>query len=183
MDRLFEGMSDPSIIAQLEDDYAETFSELLEAPEEPEQDLMGEMDDETGQTGVDEFCKLSTDELRSMLGLNKGHEDSPVFPFFNAWVSDVGKLPEDIPGFEAINWKDKTSAEASAYKLRELRPQWHQYVGLAAIVKQLRRGNNVLLADGVGVGKTMECLMTVAYMRYLRLLGPALRPEICEMDA
>ena len=61
--------------------------------------------------------------------------------------------------------------------MRPLQPRWHQWVGLAAMVERFFSGSNVLLADGVGVGKTMQAFMVMAYMRYLRVLSEGNEPS------
>ena len=60
-----------------------------------------------------------------------------------------------------------------------LKPMWHQLVGVAAMVRRFFDGKNVILADGVGVGKTMECFMVMCYLRYLHgLKEKEVRPPI-----
>lgn len=106
----------------------------------------------------------STEELQALLGIQNG-----TFPFFNSVIHDLGMWPDEIEDFESKN-KIEDETELLKHGLRNLRPRWHQYVGLAACVKRFFDRKNVILADGVGVGKTMQCLMIMAYLRHLRVV-------------
>ena len=162
-------MNDPDLIADLEDVYAEVFNDILEdADDSNDAELMESMDAH-GELGVAEFTGMSVEQLRKQLMVDlPGMQNS--FPFFNEWVSDLGKLPSEIEGFENISGDDVEAAENHPDKLRALQPQWHQLVGLSAIIKRFYSGSNVLLADGVGVGKTMECFMAMAFLRHQRIM-------------
>lgn len=170
LEKVFEGMTDPELIARMEDQYAETFNDLEEEVDDESDKLAVSLFEQGGDLGVVAYQNWTLLQLFKVLGLKPDDEtDNPPFPFFNSWVSDLGRLPTEMPGFYDIGPKDDNNPLVNEWKLRELRPLWHQYVGLTAMVKQFLNGRNVLLADGVGVGKTMQVFMTCAYMRYLRL--------------
>ncbi|KAH8114058.1 P-loop containing nucleoside triphosphate hydrolase protein [Phellopilus nigrolimitatus] len=104
-----------------------------------------------------------------MLSLpSKSKASGPVFPFFNPYISDLGLLPRDIPGYYSFTLEDEDRA-LKEEMLRPLEPRWHQYVGLAAMAKHFFNGENVVLADGVGVGKTLQCFMVMSYLRHMKV--------------
>lgn len=181
---LLASLLSPEEIFELEDEYAETFhGENDDASEEVIGDISAEeaeWADAQGDLGVSEFTNKSIDDIKKMLSLPEGD-----FPFFNRIISDLGALPSQIPGFEELNSNEgpeKEKAEAlEAKNLRILSPRWHQYVGLAASVKRFFQGLNVILADGVGVGKTMQSFMMMAYLRHL-VVTKAKAPPIGKLN-
>lgn len=181
LERIFKDLNDPEIVAQLEDDYADVFLELEAEEEEGQDEVLAGAFDDMGDLGVQEFCSKDTAQLRTLLGV-EGRTKGESFPFFNAWVSDIGRLPETIKGIEELDvTNEKAGAEHEA-KLRPLRPQWHQYVGVCSIIRLFQSGKNVLLADGVGLGKTMETFMVCATLRHIRLmLSRNITPPIGEL--
>lgn len=152
------------LIEELEREYELAFFPVA-TMEDLEMEAEGEVDwlDKQGDLGVGEFRERTTEDIKSLLGLPEG-----PFPFFNKIIHDLGTWPEDIKGFKELNEvQDKETLEE--HRLRVLQPRWHQYVGLAACVKRFFDGKNVILADGVGVGKTLQCFMMMGYLRHLRI--------------
>lgn len=144
--------------------------EMAEVDDEPVDTNLMDVFDRAGEIGVAEFVKRPLGDLLGILGLDR----KAPFPFFNRYMHEQGALPKDIENFQ--KYEDSDYSEESIQKayeeamLRPLKPYWHQYVALAAMAKMVFHGRNVLLADGVGVGKTLECLMLVAYLRHMILV-------------
>lgn len=165
-------------ISELEQAYAEKFL-TVEGEGDGNYELMEWMDD-SGDLGVGEWKTKSDDEMLELLGLKQlweGENDMEItvtwqFPFMNGWLATDGTLPSGIQDLRTLHDEDadKVKSRSDRPPLIPLKPMWHQYVGLAAMVKRFYHGKNVILADGVGVGKTMECFMVICYLRFLRTL-------------
>lgn len=94
-------------------------------------------------------------------------EKHPMFPFFNDWIAPSPKTLADFPNFKPGVTTDE---EALAMGLRRFNTMWHQACGTLAMMGMGYRSDNIILADSVGVGKTVECLMLIAALRTHRLL-------------
>jgi len=163
-------LNDPEVIRRLELEFYSTFKELsLDMDTIENRDNEGGLNwlDEDGDVGVTEWKDKTVDDIRAQLGL-PSEEDMPDFPFLNRHYSPVGKdLVNDASDFPGYDPKNTTDEEAESMGLLRLKPHWHQWVGLAAMVSRGFEGKNVILADGVGVGKTLQCFMLIAYLRFL----------------
>ncbi|KAL5476548.1 hypothetical protein ACEPAI_3228 [Sanghuangporus weigelae] len=163
---LLKSMISLEDIEEMERVYAETFKEEEDIPA-LEQPVDVEWFEKGGDIGVAEFREKSLREIRELLGLAELDEGAP-FPFLNKIIHDSGLRPDEIDRFD--EWNEVKDADKLAKNLmRPFRPRWHQYVGLAAAIKRFFEGKNVLLADGVGVGKTLECFMMMCFLRHLRI--------------
>lgn len=142
--------ADESYLRKLEEGYLQTMADFSSF----DSGIKGVMDifDSKGDLGVGQFANLSVETLKRLLGIKN---DQP-FPFLVETLSDLGVATGD---------KEKSSEEF----VQPFEPRWHQFVGVCAIVQRMYKGENVLLADGVGVGKTLQALMLIAYLRYLRI--------------
>lgn len=169
-------LNSPAVIEQVEASYNSYFRSL-EDLEDPEEDLMQWMDGD-GDLGVAEMKGLSRDELMAQLGLPVSPDWT--FPFFNSFISDLGSLPDEVNDFDSYKAPDDEQKALAERNLRRLEPRWHQIVGIAAIVRRVFEGRNVILADGVGVGKTLVCMGLMAYLRHLKIVDPKgeKRPKI-----
>ena len=163
---LLKSMVSLEEIEEMERVYAETFKEEEDLPP-LEQPVDVEWFEKGGDIGVAEFREKALREMKELLGLVELDEDAP-FPFLNKIMHDSGLRPDEINHFDEWN-EVKDAHELAKNLMRPFRPRWHQYVGLAAAVKRFIEGKNVLLADGVGVGKTLECFMMMCYLRHLRI--------------
>lgn len=168
---ILEAMKNLEDILELERAYEESFAaeESLETVIEEVGDSQAWLNKD-GDHGVGEFKALNVAQIRNLLGL-----PSNRMPFFNHVIHDLGTWPEDIIGFEEVkNLEDEKKLKE--VRLHHLEPKWHQYVGLAACVKRFFNNENIILADGVGVGKTMQCMMIMAYLCHLKVTKAKLPP-------
>ena len=119
-----------------------------------------------GDLGVEEFKDLDEKQLKQLLGIPPENR----FPYLNRWRSVSGELPNNIRDFETYESDPDLSPELARneYGLLPVEPHWHQYVGVAAAIQRLFRNRNILFADGVGVGKTLQALMVMCMLRYYR---------------
>lgn len=152
--------------------------------------------DDSADLGVSEFKNLSTESLLANLGISPSRRTP--FPFLSMIVNDLGSSYDDSESLNTYKELLKQAPDASLdneqyeekrkewdAKLRAegfsfIWPRWHQLVGLSAIVKRFFEGKNVLLADGVGVGKTLQAFMTMAYLRFLKTKNMGLSDEAFE---
>ena len=175
-DTLLESLNDPEHILLLEKAYIDLFS--------PDDQTLGDVLegdgitqdwlDELGDHGVTEFKSYREPDILRLLGLPP---DGPpyFFPFCNRVIHDQGDiLSLTEAGRELLKVQDE--AVLKQHKAGLLTPRWHQLVGLAACVKRFFRQLNVILADGVGVGKTMQYLMIMAYLRHLNVTNASPPP-------
>lgn len=164
--KILSNLTDERLISQLEEDYLTTFTNSLSVADiDAELELESLWVDADGDVGVDEFKTKDETELRILLRL----PPTGRFPYMNRWRHELGLLPDEIWDFQSFDSNDElTEAEAKTKRLVPLNPHWHQFVGVAAAVKRIFNGNNILLADGVGVGKTCEAFMLMSLLRYYR---------------
>lgn len=180
---------DMSFISKVEFMYNETLAQFSTDGIEC---LVGDPDpegmnpfDRMGDIGVSEFERKDPAELSRMLGFGVDCSGYSPFPYFNGVRSELGLIPSKVPDFENLNKFperlppnptfqdvglcktrfDEYDAMLEKHQMQRFVPRWHQFVGLAAILRRLFNGDNVLLADGVGVGKTLQVYMLIAYMR------------------
>lgn len=152
------------------------YEEHLLGSDIPEETL-GALDDEgkwldkAGDLGVAEFHNLTVDQIKSWLALT-----TKDFPFLNKIYSEHGDWPVQIKNFYKLN-DEPVEEELRRRHLAYLEPAWHQYVGLAACVMRFFRGLNGMMADGVGVGKTLQCFLIMNYLRHL-IVSKASPPPI-----
>lgn len=177
--QLIVNITDPEVLRQLEEDYMSNFVDNVDDLEETGDQGMSLFDAE-GDIGVSDFKSLTIPDICRLLAIPRVKMANPPpsdsvppefwyhFPFFNLFESQLGELPESIPNFSHLTLDQRE--EALREQLLDLRPRWHQYVAVLAAVKCFLRGQNVILGDGVGVGKTIECLMMMCYVRHLRLI-------------
>jgi SNF2-related domain len=91
-------------------------------------------------SGVEELEKLSLGDAYKVLG----------FP------------SQQVPMFK------KTIISEGDKEPSELKVKWHQIIGILKIVKQAFKGEAVLLADAVGLGKTIQVAGAIATLAYFR---------------
>ena len=154
---------------KLEDAYLSTFGDgqtLLEFTQEEIEEPQNWID-QSGDLGVEEFKKLNEKELQCALGIPLGDQD---FSYLNRWRHVDGLLPSQISNFSKLN-EDRTLTLQQAlvkHQLLPIKPFWHQLVGAAAAIKRMFNEANVLYADGVGVGKTMQAFLLMCLLRYYK---------------
>ena len=110
---------------------------------------------EDADLGVEVEAALSYDDLAHNLGFFNG---SPLL--FNAYRHSGGLTPWDNPAaFEGANQDDA---------LVPLRLRWHQLAGVHAVLRRVFAAEptpgdlGMLIADEVGLGKTLQSLAIVA---------------------
>ncbi|KIK11276.1 hypothetical protein PISMIDRAFT_122983 [Pisolithus microcarpus 441] len=106
--------------------------------------------------GVENLSKLTDDSLWQKLGL----ADKRI-PFFQRWTDPDGLIDPWSPEGQA--WLNTSTS-----KRHELEPRWHQLVGIYRMLERTFEGKPVLLMDGVGLGKTLQVLGTIACLAYYR---------------
>ena len=115
--------------------------------------------------GVPDWMNMTIAELFAQLTLPFA-PDHPAIAFLNRFIAEFPKTLKDFPNVDP----DKTTvAEAVKNGLVPLKIFWHQLVAVCAMMKMAFRGENCILADAVGVGKTVEVLLMVAVARIIRL--------------
>ncbi|KAL5485573.1 hypothetical protein ACEPAI_6614 [Sanghuangporus weigelae] len=167
LETLLKGIRDEKQILRVEDEYLNLFGDTTTMAEfAAELDTPVNWVDDDGDLGVEEFKSLDEEQLKALLGIPAGSR----FPFLNRWRSVSGDLPADIRDFDDLERDaDLTSERAQEeYNLLPVEPHWHQYVGVAAAARRFFSNRNVLFADGVGVGKTLQALMIMCLLRYYR---------------
>ena len=121
--------------------------------------------DEDSDLGVGAYTATPPEALRKDLGII-GH----AFPYFNTFFYNGAY--KKIPNEEEDEWKkfktwkypdDKDEAAAEGFILLE--PRWHQLVGIHAIFNRWSQDENAIIADEVGLGKTMQCLAVMGCLR------------------
>ena len=106
--------------------------------------------------GVEELIQLSDKQLWQMLGL-----PNKQLPFFQQWTDlDVMIDPWDAVGQKFL--QDTTSGR------KPLKPRWYQLVGIYRMLERAFEGKAVLLMDGVGLGKMLQVIGTVACLAFYR---------------
>ena len=169
LEKILETMHDVDTVRELEKAYLETFDRV----DTTSNDILEELEErhsgwieEGGDIGVEEFWDSSVDELRFLLGISP---NDTRFPYFNRLYH--GTIPpSQFKNFERLD-ADLTLVDdekLDKLQLQRLEPDWHQYVGVAAAFRRMFRGLNVLLADRVGVGKTMQAFMIMSLLRLYR---------------
>lgn len=165
----------------------ETFREIKDGELDEDMDPLGmQAFDAEGDIGVEEWKEMSMIRVGVELGLDASGR--VAFPNFHSVMSDIGMRPAEIKEFLKIRLPEPPATQSDddvrdyeerlaqfdaemqrhPAALRRFWPHWHQLVGLAAIVKRFFEGSNVLLADGVGIGKTITAFMVASYMRALK---------------
>ena len=184
MARFLDLIKDPEAISILEEEYRATFNSGAMVDESGDASFDRFLDG-FGDLGVAQYARMKYEDLYKRLGLEAFYTDEteklkvPTFPFLNLFVSRIGELPEDIEGFTEITANTPPEALDKLY-LSELRVRWHQLVGACAVVDRCVDGLNVLLADAVGLGKTLICYLAMSYLRHIRLMrGKNFNPPIC----
>ena len=157
-------LNNPESIARIEDTYRELYQNLEEL-EDPTTN-MTEWLDEEGDIGVGEYRDVNTEGLRAELGLEDKDKGDWSFPYFVDYRADNGRLAAEVPELEKFGHSKEDEEAAQKVGLTRLSLFWHQYVGVAAILKRVFEKKNVILADGVGVGKTLQCLAVMMELRY-----------------
>lgn len=165
MRKILASLNDPATIEKLEDEYREAFINTTEeefmvnelASEPKDQDDL-DLHDHLGMRG---FEKMPTSEYLRLLHLPPG-----PFPFTCPWLGPGGKPATLFDDYDP-SLPDEELLEKGFTKLY---PHWHQLGSTVAIMDRMVKKENVILADGTGVGKTFECLLLFAYLRHLCVL-------------
>lgn len=107
--------------------------------------------------GVEELAAKSEKELWTLLGLPEEQ-----LPFFQQWADPNSIIdPWSNEGQAWLNDPDKGRVP--------LKPRWHQLVGIFRMLENAFDGKATLLMDGVGLGKTMQAVGTIACLSYYRV--------------
>ncbi|KAI9060334.1 hypothetical protein FKP32DRAFT_1542386, partial [Trametes sanguinea] len=105
--------------------------------------------------GVEAYKKLTIDAMRTAFALPSEH-----FPFFNKTTDSTGN--EDP-------WTESGRQALASPNAADLKPFWHQWVGVLKIVDNMMGRKNLMLMDQVGVGKTLQAVGTLAMYEWLRV--------------
>ncbi|KAL7283873.1 hypothetical protein ACG7TL_001143 [Trametes sanguinea] len=105
--------------------------------------------------GVEAYKMLAIADISAAFGLPSEH-----FPFFNKKTDNNGN--EDP-------WTEAGREALRSPNAADLKPFWHQWVGVLKIVDNMMSGKNLMLMDQVGVGKTMQAVGTLAMYEWLRV--------------
>lgn len=136
-----------ALLASIED------VEAAEADDRLELDLDARVDPDWKE-GVEALANYTEDQLWQKLGLT-GNK----LPFFQDWTDPDGMI--DPWSEEGQAWLNVTPA-----RRQELKPRWHQLVGIYRQIERAFEGKPVLLMDGVGLGKTLQVLGAIACLAY-----------------
>ncbi|KAI0362847.1 hypothetical protein BV20DRAFT_959460, partial [Pilatotrama ljubarskyi] len=105
--------------------------------------------------GVEEYKHLTIEDIIACFAL-----ESPRIPIFADKVDMHGIEDPWSPGGQ----RNLTLPGAS-----ELRLFWHQWIACLKMADAMFEGRNILLMDGVGVGKTIEATATIGLYEWLRV--------------
>lgn len=106
--------------------------------------------------GVEELGKVSEESLWTMLGFPE-----QKLPFLQEWADSSATI--DPWSTDGQAWLKEESADRLP-----LKPRWHQLVGIYRMLERAFEGKPVLLMDGVGLGKTLQVLGTIACLSFYR---------------
>jgi SNF2 family DNA or RNA helicase len=136
--------------------HSDPRNESDDAPSiDPDLDL-DRMPDLEWSEGVEEYKKLTRDDLWAMLG--RSAEKS--IPFFN--LKQDAESHCDPWTDEGEAWlQDPSNGDSLALR-------WHQLVGVLKMVENAFLKKPVLLMDGVGLGKTIQVAAFVAVLAWYR---------------
>lgn len=168
---MFENLNDPEEIAKLEEEMFETFH-----PEQLADAGLLALDDDDGDRpqrfldicdlGVSTFRTSTVPEMCAMLGVPYAEKTgAPFLPFMASFLGPKGEPLEAV----FPDGKPLDDATLLINGCQRVKAMWHQWVGLCALVERGFKGNNAILADGVGVGKTLTCLMLISWARHYAL--------------
>ncbi|KAL7280993.1 hypothetical protein ACG7TL_004295 [Trametes sanguinea] len=104
--------------------------------------------------GTEQFANLDIPAMQKLFALPNN-----TFPFFNMKSVEGPEDPWSPAGQEALN-------DPSA---PDLRPFWHQWVGVTKIMLNMMNKKSTFVFDQVGVGKTMQAIGAIAMYEWLRL--------------
>jgi hypothetical protein len=97
--------------------------------------------------------------LYKFFGLTYGKD---TFPYLNARIADATFDPWKDPAETA-----KMMADESATEKFEL--LWHQVCGVIRMTDNLFEGLPLLLADGMGLGKTIQIIAFICWVAFMRV--------------
>lgn len=165
--KLMVNFHDPDTIQDLEKKYTEAFEAERFTVDESNPDMMGFLD-ATEDLGVMGYRDTPYEGMCRLLGIQfDSGSQTCEYPFLNKYLSEGGIVPDDKEAKAVYGQLTPETCRDMGWSL--LQPRWHQLVAVAAMMERFKAGRNVILADGVGVGKTLECCMTMAYLRHLRI--------------
>lgn len=133
---------------------------------EPAPDEIPDLDYEAWVEGTEHLAEKTVEELARMIGL-----PSPQIPRFNT--------KDNRSTYDT--WTAEGQAAVESAEAPTLAMFWHQWAGVVKIVHNLLHWRNLILMDGVGVGKTMQATASMCMMDWVRMqqeeqkLSPALR--------
>ena len=167
---LIEALKKADISLENVRSYIDSVANPEDAVVDDEAQPLDEQDDwvsKEGDWGVAEFANDNIASMKKRLGID---EKVVGVPYFNNVWSIHSKLPNEM---DAEHWEKVNTPPLKAdllYKnqLEILDAREHQYKGVAAILKNAAFGRNTVLADAVGLGKTIQALMVAAMLRYLK---------------
>ncbi|KAG7093167.1 hypothetical protein E1B28_006856 [Marasmius oreades] len=153
---------DISELTNLWNDYFDSSGVRDEVtPPEPSELSINMRDVDNGALGMEVEALLTPDELSELLGFRKG------LPYlFNTLRHDGGITPWDSPSDFAVN-----PSQPLRNSFQPLSLHWHQLAGISSIIRNTftadrkkHTTNGMLIADEVGLGKTTQCLATIAFL-------------------
>lgn len=140
---------DALIRASLENVTADT-SEPLDF------DLDAPIDINDWKEGVEALAQCSEDQLWKLLGIQNQR-----LPYFQEWTD---------PDAQISPWSEEGRKwlENPASPRQQLRPRWHQLVGVFRMLERAFEGKPILLMDGVGLGKTLQVLGAITCLAWYK---------------
>ncbi|KAF4590491.1 hypothetical protein EYR38_009792 [Pleurotus pulmonarius] len=164
--------------------HLELMGDMENCPTEAKHHVYVEMLEE-GDIDVEVMSKKTTDELCTLLSF---HGSCPGQ--WNTFLCDDGATAWHLrltPSNPVVTRCKPSNTiinitldmfQNGGYGFKPMSLLWHQLVGVAAIVAQMWYGQRVtsaqmsgiLLADGIGVGKTAQVIATIAFIQQLELI-------------
>lgn len=158
-----ERLLTPESIAQMAHDLEELMSAFNNISGKEKYDQVGLKEDEikAWTEGTKQYASTSMDDLWTILGLPPL---STYFPAFNSHID---------PSHEFTHWDNTKAAKAFFKTTGKNGPErvfvrWYQLVGVVRILHQIFKGQNTLLMDQVGLGKTLQAFGVIAMLNYFR---------------
>lgn len=145
------------LLAEIVDHFAETEEQSMATIFDEECPPFD--DDRAEDIGVTAYKKHTFEELASSLAFSDGR---PVqFSKFRSLSNTYDSWSDD----KALYWEKGGSG------MVEVQGQWHQLAGVCGMVDKVFVGKNeetktshILIADDVGLGKTLEMMMLLAFL-------------------
>lgn len=113
----------------------------------------------------------SIDDIREGLGINNQDNCCPSFPGFNRWIDPHSIFTPISTDVDSVAFFEECKREDSNI----LYPRWHQFTGVYRAIYNIFRGLPLLLADEVGLGKSLQSFAIMSVLAWARTVRKEMR--------